>query len=266
MSYQSGHLKSDAPNVTKLYDYRTAQTCAAYLIPYLKPHFDILDVGSGPGSITKDLALIFSEGHTLGLDMSEGVVSQAESKYKSQAANLSFAVGNAEDLSQFPDNSFDVVHSHMALFHLRNPVQAFREFIRVCKPGGVVATRDPSDEWTPQAVTDVNPDSPIIHEMMPMRFKWLTHLGSTPEVSKYKLQWAREAGIKEENIIVTESLTYHNTLTNIMAEPHRKLLVEKGLVTQEDAKRFCRAWEEWEAVEEHEFYTTATEVLCFKRN
>lgn len=34
---------------------------------------------------------------------------------------------------------------------------------------------------------------------------------------------------------------------NIMAEPHRKLLVEKGLVTQQNAERYCRAWEEWEA-------------------
>ncbi|KAG6367054.1 hypothetical protein INS49_001236 [Diaporthe citri] len=153
------HSKSDDPNVTKVYDYRTAQTCAAYLIPYLDPHFDALDVSSGPGGIIRDLALICSQGHTLGPDMSQGVVLQAESKHKYQAGNLSFAVGNAEDLSQFLDNSFDVVHSHMAIFHLRDPAQAFREFIRVCRPEGVVATRDPGNEWS---VTDVKPDLPVI--------------------------------------------------------------------------------------------------------
>ncbi|KAL1847375.1 hypothetical protein Daus18300_013960 [Diaporthe australafricana] len=178
MSYQPGNIRSDDPNVTKAYDHRTAQSCAAHLIPHLKPHFDILDVGSGPGTITRDLAALCPQGQTLGLDLSPGVVSQAELKYKVLVPNLSFAVGNAEDLSQFADNSFDVVHSHMCLFHLHNPERAFKEYLRVCKPGGIMATRDAAAEWF---ITDIEPDLPVVREVWPIRFKWMKAMGSEPE-------------------------------------------------------------------------------------
>lgn len=262
MSYQPGHIQSDDPNVTKAYDYRTAQACAAHLIPHLKPHFDILDVGCGPGSITRDLAVFCPQGQTLGLDLSPGVVSQAESKYRTEVTNLSFAVGNAEDLSQFADNSFDVVHSHMCLFHLHNPATAFKEYFRVCKPGGIVATRDPAQEWF---ITDIRPDLPVVREVWPIRYEWIKSMGSVPEVSGYKVKWAKEAGLRDEDIIETESLTYQQTLVNLMAEPHRRLLVEKGLVTEEEAQRYCREWEEWESADEHGFWIKAIEVLCFIR-
>jgi hypothetical protein len=88
---------------------------------------------------------------------------------------------------------------------------------------------------------------------MPLCSKWLAILRSTPDVIKYKVQWAREAGTNEEDIIVTGSWTDHNTLINIMAEPHRKLLVERGVISQEDAEGYRRAWEELEATKERGF-------------
>ncbi|KAH8762163.1 hypothetical protein F5883DRAFT_424333, partial [Diaporthe sp. PMI_573] len=102
---------------------------AAYLIPHLMPHFDILDVGSRPGSIAKDLAAICSHGQTLGLNISPEL-----------AAKLSCAVKNKEDLSQLLNNSFNVIYSHIALFHLHNPNQTFKEFICVYKPRGIMST------------------------------------------------------------------------------------------------------------------------------
>lgn len=103
MAYQNNVLVSDDPIVTSLYDYRTAKDYAAYLLPHLKPDFSILDVGSGPGSITRDFAELVPKGRVLGIDMSPGVVDKARAKY--QAPNLSFEVGDATDLAQFEDNT-----------------------------------------------------------------------------------------------------------------------------------------------------------------
>jgi len=47
-------------------------------------------------------------------------------------------VADAHDLSQIPDNSFDVVLCTEVLEHLHTPSQAIAEFRRVLKPGGLL--------------------------------------------------------------------------------------------------------------------------------
>lgn len=103
MAYQHNVLVSDSPSVTSLYDYRSAKEHAAYLLPYLKPNYSVLDVGCGPGSITRDFAKIVHEGRVVGIDVSSGVVEQARRNH--QAPNLSFEVGDTTDLAQFEDDT-----------------------------------------------------------------------------------------------------------------------------------------------------------------
>ena len=52
MTYTHGHAES----VLRSHRARTAANSAAYLLPYLGPTHRLLDVGSGPGTITADLA------------------------------------------------------------------------------------------------------------------------------------------------------------------------------------------------------------------
>lgn len=103
MAYQNKIWVSDDPNVTALYEHRTAKDYAAYLLPHLKPDSRILDVGCGPGSITHDFSILVPKGRVVGIDVSQGILAQAAAKY--QQPNLSFEVGDAYELSQFPDTS-----------------------------------------------------------------------------------------------------------------------------------------------------------------
>ena len=57
MTYTHGHAES----VLRSHRARTAENSAAYLLPYLKPDHRLLDVGSGPGTITADLAGLVRE-------------------------------------------------------------------------------------------------------------------------------------------------------------------------------------------------------------
>ena len=51
-AYTHGHHAS----VLRTHSWRTVENSASYLVPYLHEGARILDVGSGPGTITIDLA------------------------------------------------------------------------------------------------------------------------------------------------------------------------------------------------------------------
>ena len=134
-AYTHGHHES----VLRSHRWRTAENSAAYLLPHLRPGLSVLDVGSGPGSITADLAALVAPGRVVGTDASADVIAQASADHT--APGLSFEVGDAYALP-YDGGEFDVVHAHQVLQHLTDPVAALREMSRVCKPDGWVAARD----------------------------------------------------------------------------------------------------------------------------
>lgn len=140
-AYTHGHHES----VLRAHRWRTAVNSAAYLLPHLRPGRSVLDVGSGPGTITADLARLVAPGRVVGVDASADVVAEASADHT--AANLAFSVADAYALD-YGDGEFDVVHAHQVLQHLGRPVDALREFGRVAGPHGLVAARDVDYEGT----------------------------------------------------------------------------------------------------------------------
>ncbi len=61
----------DYSAMDKIFHQRTAEKHAAHLLPYIKKHFRILDVGCGTGSITMDLARLVPSGEVIGVDVNE---------------------------------------------------------------------------------------------------------------------------------------------------------------------------------------------------
>lgn len=57
-TYIHGHHES----VLRSHTSRTAANCTGYLLPSLRPHMRILDIGCGPGTITADLAKLVPQG------------------------------------------------------------------------------------------------------------------------------------------------------------------------------------------------------------
>ncbi|KAL6454367.1 SPAC1B3.06c Uncharacterized methyltransferase C1B3.06c [Candida maltosa Xu316] len=125
--------------------WRTVENSAKYLIPVLKPDFKVLDVGSGPGTITIDFAKNYlPQGSIIGVEPTQELIDIAnENKAKSapDLENVSFQYGSIYKLP-FEDNSFDLVHAHQVVIHLQDPVKALKELQRVTKPGGYVCVRD----------------------------------------------------------------------------------------------------------------------------
>lgn len=133
--YTHGHHVS----VLRSHRWRTAANSAAYLLGRLSPGQDLLDVGCGPGTITRDFARAVAPGRVVGVDSEASVIQQAAAE--STENNLTFQVGDAYALP-FEDCSWDVVHAHQLLQHLSDPVSALVEMRRVLRPGGIAAVRD----------------------------------------------------------------------------------------------------------------------------
>lgn len=99
------------------------------------PYPTSLEVGCGTGffSLNLRLAGILDEAHVT--DISPGMVAVAERN----AAALGFVVsGRAADAETLPydDDTFNLVVGHAVLHHIPDVELAFREMLRVLKPGG----------------------------------------------------------------------------------------------------------------------------------
>ena len=73
--YTHGHHES----VLRAHRWRTVDNSAAYLLPYLRPGLQLLDIGCGPGTITADFARRVSPGRVCGLDSAAAIVDAMES-------------------------------------------------------------------------------------------------------------------------------------------------------------------------------------------
>ena len=94
---------------------RTADSEAAFLLPYIKNTDYILDVGCGPGTITTGFVKYASDGRTVGLDLSANVLERAKAAAngagipKEGPGSVVFEEGNILEGIDYPDDTFDVV-------------------------------------------------------------------------------------------------------------------------------------------------------------
>src|ERR1035438_3194358 len=93
----------------------------------------LLDVACGTGQVAVAASKILGSAEAITcLDPSEGMLSVAKKKIRAR-----FVVGRAEQLP-FPDDSFDFLTMGYALRHVTGLEEAFREYLRVLRPGGKV--------------------------------------------------------------------------------------------------------------------------------
>jgi ubiquinone/menaquinone biosynthesis C-methylase UbiE len=106
----------------------------------LKPTDETLDIACGRGPVVAAFARVAHR--AVGLDPRKGLRTQARRLARDKGlANVEF-VGGDVDALQFADRSFDVVSSMFAFHHLRRPLHAFAEMVRVCRIGGRIVLCD----------------------------------------------------------------------------------------------------------------------------
>ncbi len=108
---------------------------------------NVLELGSGPGYLSIEIAKIIKNGSVIGVDISEKMVELASTKAKEwQLDNLEFIVGDVTKLN-FEDETFDICVNSYLIHWIPQPVVFLKEIFRILKHGGKVGIIAPSPEW-----------------------------------------------------------------------------------------------------------------------
>ncbi len=262
--YTHGHHDS----VLRSHNTRTVKDSAAYLEHELIAPRSLLDIGSGPGTITVDMARRLAPGTVTALETSDSALELTRQQaLQAGVDNMAFVVGDVLALD-FPDDHFDMVHAHQVLQHVSDPVQALSEMRRVCRPGGLVAVRDADYAgfvWYPAL--------PVLDEWMRLYQLAARSNAGEPNAGRHLLSWALQAGFSAEQIECTSS-------TWCLATPERRQwwggmwadrilhsriatqLLESGAATQQDLDRISHAWRDWAQTKDGWMSMVHGEIIC----
>jgi ubiquinone/menaquinone biosynthesis C-methylase UbiE len=230
---------------------RTAERSAAFLLPHLQPGMRLLDAGCGTGSITLGLAqAVARRGEGIGIDNSPQAIASAGATASALGRrDIRYLVGDVADLP-FADSTFDAVFCSAVLQHLREPLNALREFRRVLRPGGVVG------------VADVDMDGSIIAPADPaleVAGKLLADLraqtsGGDVRIGKHLRRLLHEAGF--ERIVASVRADTDGDAVSVRrtgafwsayyrAPELRDYAIELGVATETELNAMSDAWLRW---------------------
>lgn len=97
-----------------------------------------LEIGAGTGYFSLNMLGAGVVGEAACTDISPGMLAQLRSNAGRLGLEVVTAAGDAERLSSFEDESFDLVFGHAVLHHLPDLDRAFAEFDRVLRPRGTL--------------------------------------------------------------------------------------------------------------------------------
>lgn len=126
-SYAANALVSDSGRLTRLVEAVN-----------LAENSRMLDVATGPGFVAGAFSPICQT--VVAVDITLAPLKIAKQRLQ-ERSNLNFQLADVNRLP-FPDGTFDVVVSRLAIHHVEHPTEVLKEMSRVCHVSGIVAVDD----------------------------------------------------------------------------------------------------------------------------
>ncbi len=239
MSEQYAHGYQSIVNV---FASRTAERDAAFFLPHLSSGMNLLDCGSGMGSITIGLAKRVNPGEVFGIDISESQAEQATQLARNEGVeNVEFGQGDVYSLD-FPSESFDAVFAHTLLEHLAKPEIAIEEIYRILKPNGVFGTRHGD------MIVRFSPPDKILDDMVRVIHSRWRRNGGEPLFGPKQVPMLLSVGFRDP-IMSTSALAMTGPEAEALfggyIEDNSGDFVQQGLATTEDIKRWRQEHAVW---------------------
>ena len=188
------HIQRDG-NATKIFDARNLANDYKHLSGILKSGMNVLDVGCGTGSISKDIAAIVGEkGKVIGIDNTENFILSGKQSYKN-VTNLELITIDLFDYN--PEEKFDLIVSARTLQWLSNPKEALLKMKSLLKPNGQISILDYNHtnlNWNP-----LPPES--MQEFYKTFLKWRKDAGMNNEIANDLANLLKETGFHSIEII-----------------------------------------------------------------
>ena len=175
----------------------------------------VLDLGSGDGTTAVPAARLGAD--VLGVDIASNLVEAGNERAQSLGlTNLRFQEGDASDLNELEDDSFDLVVSIFGAMFAPKPFDVAKEVVRVTRPGGRIVMGN----WIPN-------DPTLVAQILKISSSYSP---PPPEGFVSPMTWGVEenvierfaaAGVPEEQISFerdTYTFNFPGTPTELLAE------------------------------------------------
>ena len=154
----------------------------------------VLDVGSGLGQFTRDMARAAgSGGRVLGIERSEEQLAEArrQAEESGETNSVEWRQGNALDLplAEREWGSFDLAHTRFVLEHVPKPEQVVRQMVRAVRRGGRVVLADDDHQ-----ILRLWPEPSGFLELWQAYIQAYEHLGCDAFVGRRLVALLRESG------------------------------------------------------------------------
>jgi ubiquinone/menaquinone biosynthesis C-methylase UbiE len=142
----------------------------------------VLDLGCGDGTTALPEAKLGAD--VTGIDIARNLVEAGKRRAaKHGLANIKFQEGDASNLEQLPDKTFDLVVSIFGAMFAPKPFEVAREMVRVTRPGGRVVMGN----WIPN-------DPTFVAQLLKISSKYTT---PPPEGFVSPMTWGIESNVIE---------------------------------------------------------------------
>ena len=142
----------------------------------------VLDLGCGDGTTALPEAKLGAD--VLGVDIAKNLIEAGNKRAKDEGlTNCRFQEGDASNLHELKDHTFDLVESIFGAMFAPKPFEVAKEMVRVAKPGGriVMGNRIPNDPTLVAQILEISSAySPPPYDMGGSRIRDL----QTPEFPK----------------------------------------------------------------------------------
>ena len=148
----------------------------------ITPGLKILDLGCGDGTTALPEARRGAD--VLGVDIAANLVAAGNARAKAAGlSNIRFQQGDASDLSELADDSFDLIVTVFGAMFAPRPFDVVREMVRVTKPGGRIVMGN----WIPG-------DPTLVAQILKIS---AAYTPPSPEGFVSPMLWGDEAQVRE---------------------------------------------------------------------
>lgn len=145
----------------------------------------LLDLGAADGKTLAFMAESIPVSEAIGVEYNQALIDCADEKLASQP-NTRLVCGDVTNLTDFQDNSFDLVSALALLEHISDPSKVISEAARVLKPGWLFVGTSPVPFWDHVAVkTGLLKEDHHECDMHPAKFKEFINSHPSLELIEY---------------------------------------------------------------------------------